>query len=305
MGVSQSLVIEQLLERGLANKAAGLLAGSGARLLRASQLPSAGETHGSFATGLSALDRLFAGGLPKGALVEIVGRRLSGRFSIGLAALAAATSSGQAAALVDLGDHLDPQAAERAGVDLTRLLRVRPRRVKEALASAEMLLAAGFPLVVADLGLAPRHARFVPDAAWLRLARSAQAQDAALLLLTPYRLSGIVAEAVLSAQDAHPIWQGSGRTPRLLIGVSSRLTLEKYGRATPGHSETLSLSDSEAISSSIQNHIPQIRNSKFAIRHSKSESSNPNSEFRNPKSCLSHQFPKLFSLPSPSGRGEG
>ncbi len=247
MGALQAQVLEQLLERGLAKKLPGLLAGSGARLLRASQLPSPGQTRGSLATGLSALDRLLAGGLPKGALVEIVGRRLSGRFSIGLAALAAITSSGQAAALVDLGDHLDPQAAERAGVDLTRLLRVRPRRVKEALASAEMLLAAGFPLVVADLGLAPRHARFVPDAAWLRLARSAQAQGAALLLLTPYRLSGIVAEAVLSAQGARPIWQGSGRAPRLLTGISSRLTLEKHLRVRPGLTAPLSLSVPEAL----------------------------------------------------------
>jgi hypothetical protein len=247
MGALQAQVLEQLLERGLAKKPTGLLAGSGARLLRASQLPSPGQTHGSFATGLSALDWLLAGGLPKGALVEIVGRRLSGRFAIGLAALAAATSSGQAAALVDLGDHLDPQAAERAGVDLARLLRVRPRRVKEALASAEMLLAAGFPLVVADLGLAPRHVRYTPDAAWLRLARSAQAQEAALLLLTPYRLSGVVAEAVLSADSARPIWQGSGQTPRLLIGIFSRLRLAKLGRTTPGLSASLSLSVPEAF----------------------------------------------------------
>jgi len=248
MGALQTQVLEQFLERGLAKKQSGLLAGSGARLLRASQLPSPGQTRGSLATGLSALDGLLAGGLPKGALVEIVGRCLSGRFSIGLAALAAATSSGQAAALVDLGDHLDPQAAERAGVDLARLLRVRPRRVQEALASAEMLLAAGFPLVVADLGLAPRHARFVPDAAWLRLARSAQAQDAALLLLTPYRLSGVVAEAVLAAEGACPVWQGSGRTPRLLTGISSRLSLEKHLRVRPGLTAPLSFSVPEAFS---------------------------------------------------------
>ncbi len=250
MGASQALILEQLLDgKALPKKPTDLLAGLGARLLRASQLPSPGQARGSLATGLSALDGLLAGGLPKGTLVEIVGRRSSGRFAIGLAALAAATSSGQAAALVDLEDHLDPQAAERAGVDLARLLRVRPRRVQEALASAEMLLAAGFPLVVADLGLAPRHARFVPDAAWLRLTRSAQARGAALLLLTPYRLSGIAAEAVLSTQGARPIWQGSGRAPRLLAGLSSHLTLEKHLRVRPGLMAPLSLSVSEAFSS--------------------------------------------------------
>ena len=116
-------------------------------------------------------------------LIELSGRRSCGRFSIGIAALASATSSGEAAALVDLGSHLDPQSAEAAGVDLTRLLWVRPRKLKEAVASAEMLLATGFPLVVVDLGLPPVRGRFVPDAAWVRLTRAAHAHKAALLLL--------------------------------------------------------------------------------------------------------------------------
>src|SRR5512143_1726070 len=49
------------------------------------------------------------GGLPRGTLVEVVGRRSSGRFALALAALAAATQAGESAALVDLGDQLDPQ----------------------------------------------------------------------------------------------------------------------------------------------------------------------------------------------------
>ena len=44
---------------------------------------------------------------------------------------------GEAAALIDLGDHFDPQLAEENGVDLRRLLWVRPRTVKEAVMSAE------------------------------------------------------------------------------------------------------------------------------------------------------------------------
>ena len=129
-----------------------------------------------------ALDRLLCGGLPRGGFVELSGRRSCGRFSIGIAALASATSSGEAAALVDLGSHLDPQAAEAAGVELERLLWVRPEKLKDAVASAEMLLSAGFPLVVLDLGLAPVRGRFTPDAAWVRLERAARSRNAALLL---------------------------------------------------------------------------------------------------------------------------
>src|SRR3954468_8909364 len=53
-----------------------------------------------------------------GCLLEISARRSSGRFAVGLAALASAGGRGQTAALIDLGDHLDPQAARESGVDL-------------------------------------------------------------------------------------------------------------------------------------------------------------------------------------------
>ena len=246
MSASRALAIERLLAEGIAKKNGGaLLAGPGARLQRASELARP-EASSAMPTAVPALDRLLPGGLPKGSLVEIAGRRSSGRYSLGLAALAAATSAGQPAALVDLGDHLDPQGAERAGVDLRRLLWARPRRAKEALAAAEMLVAAGFPLVVADLGLSPRT-RWVPDAAWVRLARSAAAQGATLLLSTPRRASGIAADAVVSSSAAHAVWQGSGSSPRLLAGLSSRLTLEKHGRATPGLAAPLSLDVPEAL----------------------------------------------------------
>jgi hypothetical protein len=247
MGASQALALEQFLEgKGLAKKSgAVLLTGSGAQLLRASDLPIRRSdflpgSREQVGEGGPELETLL-GELSDRDLVEVVGHRSSGCFSIALAALACATLSGQDAALVDLGDHLDPQAAQQAGVDLTRLLWVRPRRVKEALAAAEMLLSTGFRLVVADMGLSPRGGRFVPDAAWVRLARAAQAQGSRLLLLAPYRMSGIAAHAVVSAPAARPLWRGSGRAPRLLSGICSRLTLEKLGRETPNRASPLTL----------------------------------------------------------------
>jgi hypothetical protein len=244
MRSSQALALEAILEKGLANakKPGGLLAGLGARLSVASDLPRSGQSRERLATGLDPLDRLLPGGLPRGRLVELSGRRSSGRFSIGLSALASVTSAGEPAALVDLGEHLDPQGAAASGVDLELLLWARPRRVKEALAAAEMLLAAGFPLVVADFGLSACGARFVPDAAWIRLARAVEAQGSSLLLLTPYRMSGIAPDAVLTADASRPLWQSAGRTPRLLTGLSSRLTLQKNARLTPGTARELRLS---------------------------------------------------------------
>ncbi|HSM13080.1 MAG TPA: hypothetical protein VLA66_03365, partial [Thermoanaerobaculia bacterium] len=106
-----------------------------------------------WATALPELAALLADGLPRGALTELVGRRASGRMSFVLALVAAATASGENAALVDLGDGLDPQRAVAAGVALDRLLWARPQSLRQALAATEALLAGGFPLVVADLGL--------------------------------------------------------------------------------------------------------------------------------------------------------
>ena len=244
MHASQALALEAILEKGLGNakRPGGLLAGLGARISIASDLRPRGQLRERLATGVEPLDRLLPGGLPKGKLIELAGRRSSGRFSIGLSALASVTSSGEPAALVDLGEHLDPRGAADSGVDLELLLWVRPRRVKEALASAEMLLNAGFPLVVADFGLSAGGARFVPDAAWIRLARAVEAQGSSLLLLTPYRLSGIAADAVLATAASHPLWQGAGKSPRLLTGLSSRLTLQKLARLTPATTQSLSLS---------------------------------------------------------------
>jgi hypothetical protein len=242
---SHAAAIESLLQgsAGAAKKPGGvLLHGLGAKLHRASDLSTQAERSAAPLAPCIGIERLLEGGLPRGKFVELAGRRSSGRFSIGIAALASVTSTGEPAALVDLGEHLDPQAASAAGVDLELLLWVRPQRVKQALASAEMLLAAGFPLVVADLGLSPRGTRYVPDAAWLRLARAAQAQSAALLLLTPWRMSGIAADAVLTSDSARPRWQGTGKSPRLLTTLDSRLTLQKLARTTPGITTSLSLS---------------------------------------------------------------
>jgi len=75
-------------------------------------------------SGVSALDAL-TGGLPRGCLTEIYGPSSSGRTSVMLAALAAATRRGEYCALIDASDALDPHSFAAAGVDLDRLLWVR------------------------------------------------------------------------------------------------------------------------------------------------------------------------------------
>src|SRR5438552_13167370 len=74
--------------------------------------------------GIRELDSL-TGGLPRGCLTEICGPDSSGRTSVLLAALAAATRREEACALVDASDALDPSSAVAVGVGFGRLLWVR------------------------------------------------------------------------------------------------------------------------------------------------------------------------------------
>jgi hypothetical protein len=191
----------------------------------------------AFPTGLAALDGLLAAGggavgLPRGCLVELVGRASSGRLAAALSTLAAATAAGEAAAFVDLGDHLDPESLAAAGADPDRLLWVRPRDLGEALAAAEAILAGGLPLVVVDLGLPPVPGGRGAEASWLRLARAAQAHGAALLVSTPYRVSGTAAHAVVGAETRRGLYAEGG--PPLLQGLALRFTLDKLRGHRPG-----------------------------------------------------------------------
>ncbi|MCM2316918.1 MAG: hypothetical protein NDJ92_17355, partial [Thermoanaerobaculia bacterium] len=175
-------------------------------------------------TTVAAIDELLGGGLPRGSLVELSARRSAGRFSIVLSTLAAATSAGEAAALIDLGDHLDPQELDDAGAELSRVLWIRPKTTKEAVMSAELLVTTGFPLVVVDLGLRPRGAK-VADASWIRLARLAETHATALLVSSPWPLCGTAAAVSLSIPDRRVSWHGTGGAPRLITAIAARITL--------------------------------------------------------------------------------
>ena len=244
---------------------------SAADLLERARAAPAGST---LPTAVPALEGLLPGGLPRGEMVEICSfpggvsippdppRRLlhsTGRFSLALSLLAAATEAGEAAALVDLGDHFDPQAAEAAGVSLPRLLWLRPRTLRQALLSAETAVTAGVPLVLLDLGLASSKLslaqRARPDVAFLRLARAARAHDTALVVLAPRRATGAAARVVLAAERARPFWHRGEReasTP-LLLGLSARLVPEKLPGHRPGTAKVLKLQMEGTISSKEEN----------------------------------------------------
>lgn len=76
-------------------------------------------------TGIGPLDELLQGGLPQGAVTEIVGPECSGRTSIALSFLARMTQQARVCAWIDVSNALDPESAAAIGVDLGRLLWLR------------------------------------------------------------------------------------------------------------------------------------------------------------------------------------
>ncbi|MEK7859868.1 MAG: hypothetical protein AAB284_00765 [Chloroflexota bacterium] len=104
-----------------------------------------------FATGTS-FDRL-AGGIASASALAFVAEGTSGKITLALRAVAGAQADGGMACWVDPSRSFDPLAAHRAGVDLPRLIVVRPSsRDGVLLAASAALRSEGFRLVVADLG---------------------------------------------------------------------------------------------------------------------------------------------------------
>lgn len=110
---------------------------------------------GQQASGIEAVDALLPGGFPCGALSELRGGPSSGKTAVALATMAR-LPRGALAAFIDGRGELYPPAAAALGVDLGRLLMVRPPGGEEgfrlALWAAEALLGSGaFALVALDV----------------------------------------------------------------------------------------------------------------------------------------------------------
>jgi recA bacterial DNA recombination protein len=205
---------------------------------------AAGDEYAIGSTGVDHLDCRLGGGLPRGQVSEVIGRRTSGRMSVLLRMLAAATQRGELVAVVDALDVLDVASLEAAGVALERLLWIRghvvinpgmcrdlnQRAMEQAIRALSLVLQAGnFGLVVLDVAEAPAETlRRLPFTTWLRLQRMVEGSQTIAVLVgnapmarsaagLTIRLDTSVAGPGLSGEgpgDAHP-----GSVPRLLQGL--------------------------------------------------------------------------------------
>ncbi|MFI0087331.1 recombinase RecA [Streptomyces bobili] len=111
-------------------------------------------------TGSTALDvALGVGGLPRGRVIEVYGPESSGKTTLTLHAVANAQKAGGTVAFVDAEHALDPEYAQKLGVDIDNLLLSQPDNGEQALEIVDMLVRSGaLDLIVIDsvAALVPR-----------------------------------------------------------------------------------------------------------------------------------------------------
>jgi hypothetical protein len=174
-------------------------------------------------------------GLPRGGLSTVFGARSSGQTAFRDAVLAAATRRGEHAALADLGDHFDPQAAAQAGVVLRRLVWVRGGgNIEHALKAADLLLhGGGFGVVCLDLGEAPApELNRIPISYWFRFRAAVQHTPTVFLLMSRQPLAVSCAACRIEFRRRGILW--SGEPPfRLLRGLRIEALARKPGPERP------------------------------------------------------------------------
>jgi hypothetical protein len=161
----------------------------------------------------------------------------SGKTSLLLSILAQATARGEWVAYIDPFSSLDPDFAQKAGIDLKRLLWIRGS--KKILEATDILVGAGgFGVVVLDLvtqgrTMDSRIFQKTSFPAWFRLKRAARKTSTALLILGQGVNAGSAVSRVISLRRQKTQWSGTtdkktGTDPhhaRLLHGICNELEL--------------------------------------------------------------------------------
>lgn len=159
---------------------------TGERVMRAAAMRSSVDQLNSIPTGFAVLDAaLNLGGLPRQHLTDLSGGLTSGMTTLAHRVIANAQAQDGSAAYIDLSGTFDPDYAQRCGVNLDRLLIVRPRDAAQSLAIARDLCKDGdFRVIALDFALMKRGSAVTRDVS-RRLAAALNRSDSALLLLRP------------------------------------------------------------------------------------------------------------------------
>jgi hypothetical protein len=160
------------------------------RNLLANRFPRAPKSVGTrLITGLAFFDQSVGGGLPKGAITELITPpRSAGSASLVHAFIHGAYRDKYFVALIDGRDSFDPCSLGNS--ILRQLLWVRCTKALEAVKATDLLLRDGnFPLLIVDLIFnSPGELRKIPQTTWYRLQRLVESVPTACLVLTRYEM---------------------------------------------------------------------------------------------------------------------
>lgn len=160
------------------------------RNLLASRFPQGPMPLGTrLVTGLASFDQPIGGGLPKGAITELISPRgNAGSASLIHAFIRSAYCDQYFVALIDGRNSFDPCALPNS--ILGQLLWVRCTNALETVKAADLLLRDGnFPLVIVDLVFnSSQELRKIPQTTWYRLQRLVESVPTACLVLTRYEM---------------------------------------------------------------------------------------------------------------------
>ena len=192
-------------------------------------------------SGIQEIDAL-TGGLPRGCLTELYGYASSGRTSVLLSALAAATQRQEVCALVDATDSLNPLSAATAGVEFSKLLWVRcgrkplslkfPRNkeadkmedpLDQALRVTDLLLqSGGFGMVAIDLGDVPiAVVRRIPLTSWFRFQRAVENTSTVLFVIATTPCARTCASLLVKVKSSIVRRQSSTEEPEAFSSQTS------------------------------------------------------------------------------------
>lgn len=189
-------------------------------------------------SGIPEIDSI-SGGLPRGAIAELVGSVSSGRTSLLLSVLAEATQRQELCALVDLNDAFDTETALSMRIEFDSLLWIRcSSNVEHALKATELLLqSAGFGLVALDLG---DHSHRVPLSSWFRLRRTVEDTPTSLLVIEQQPSARTCASLILETNREAVKWPHHPTPPlegSALFG-GLRLRIERHKPISSKERET-------------------------------------------------------------------
>ena len=197
-------------------------------------------------TGIATLDACLRGGLPRGHLSEIAGPVSSGRTTLLLTLVAAATRRGEIAALIDTFDRLDVASAIAADTDLERLLWVRgdhvtgaalaDRAIDRALKAVNLVLqAGGFGIVALDFADVPLLTlKRIPFTTWMRIQRIVEGSDTACVLVVPQSMARSAGGVTLTLQS-RAVWAGNSDRSRRLDGLEMEARIISPRRKVEGN----------------------------------------------------------------------